>query len=226
MIKQQLSLLHIEDDSLWQVTLAQAFRALPSVASVTSVATGLAGLARVQSDRPDLVVLDAVLPDCDGLGLIAQIAESSPHTRVLLLSARRDEFILFSATQPHVAGLLCKSEGVFAQLAVAIQSVAAGEKYFSLEVRETLRRFRGDPKAFYKLLSPRELAVLARVAHGDSDAGIAARLELSEHTIRSHRQHIMQKLDLPNAARLIHWAITHGFGSNRRPHAWRADEDE
>lgn len=155
MIKQQLSLLHIEDDSLWQVTLAQAFRALPSVASVTSVATGLAGLARVQSDRPDLVVLDAVLPDCDGLGLIAQIAESSPHTRVLLLSARRDEFILFSATQPHVAGLLCKSEGVFAQLAVAIQSVAAGEKYFSLEVRETLRRFRGDPKAFYKLLSPR-----------------------------------------------------------------------
>jgi DNA-binding NarL/FixJ family response regulator len=223
-VTKKLSLLHVEDDSLWQASLSQALRVLPNVGRVESVATGQDALELAARMSPDLVLLDIVLPDCDGLHLAQDLARLPVRPRILFVTAMRDEFTLFTASQPGVAGLVWKSDGVFGQLGEAVRAAAAGEKYYSPEIRDALRRFRTDPKAFFKMLSPRELAVLERVAQGETDDEIAAHLGLSEHTVRSHRQHIMRKLDMPNAARLIHWAIRHGFGGHQLGNSWQAQE--
>lgn len=129
-----------------------------------------------------------------------------------MLSARQDAAALHAACASHIAGMIWKNADTLLHLPAAIEAVARGGRYFPVEVREALRRFRSDPKAFHKLLTPRELELMPYFARGASDAEIAAACTLSAHTVRAHRQKAMHKLDLPSFARLVHWAIVNGFG--------------
>ncbi|MBA3850508.1 MAG: hypothetical protein C0502_11035 [Opitutus sp.] len=217
MTNKQLSLLHIEDDSLWQTYLFTALRVLPFVAHVERAPTGAAGLALARTLRPDIVLLDLGLPDADGVTLAAELVRLPRPPRVLLCTARRDAAVLHTASEPHIAGLLWKCGDVAEQLPAALATVAAGGKYYPPEVREALRRLRAAPQAFFKLLSPRQIALLPHFARAESDAEIATALGLSAHTVKSHRQTVMRKLDLHGAARLTHWAIVNGFGGATPP---------
>lgn len=84
-------------------------------------------------------------------------------------------------------------------------------------MRESLRRFRADSRAFFKLISPRELDLLPYFAQAWSDEEASAHVGLSVHAVRTHRQNVMHKLDLPDAAKLTHWAIVNGFGGRCAP---------
>lgn len=197
---------------MWQTVIAAALRAVPSVAHIERAATGRDGLTLARTLRPDLVLLDLVLPDAEGVDLALDLARLPFPPRVLLLSARRDAAALHAASQPHIAGLLWKCGETLEQLPQAIATVAAGGKYYPTEVRDAFRRLRADPQAFFKLLSPRQIALLPHFARAESDEEIATALGLSAHTVKSHRQTVMRKLDLRGAARLTHWAIVNGFG--------------
>lgn len=210
-IERKLSVLHVEDDSLWQTCLLEALRAVPFVARVESAPTGAAGLAMATRLRPDLVLVDLSLPDVDGVVLAGDLGRLRPRPRVLLCTARRDDAVLLAASEPHVAGLLWKTGDLLAHLPAALTAATEGGKYYPPDVREALRRFRTAPSAFIKLLSPREIRLLPLFGRGDTDAEMAAALGLSVHTVRSHRQSIMRKLNLPSTPRLIHWIVVHGF---------------
>lgn len=206
------TVLHIEDDSLWQTAILSALRALPQIAHAQHASTARDGLVAATALRPDIVLLDLSLPDGDGLILARELARLPHGPRILFLSSRRDVAALHAAGEPHVSGLIWKIGGVFEQLPEALAVVAQGGRYYSPEAREAMRRFRSDPKAFFKLLTPRELDLMPHVACGASDAEIATALGLSEHTVKTHRLSAMWKLDLPSAPRLTHWAIVNGFG--------------
>lgn len=198
---------------MWQTFITSALRGLPCVTRYECAPTAMDGLALARTLRPRIVLLDLMLPDGDGVALAKELALLPHPPRVLFCTARNDSAVLLAASQPHVSGLLWKTSDLAAQLASAIASVAAGGKYYPPEVRAALRRFRADPNAFFKLLSPREIALLPHFGRGDADAEIAAGLGLSAHTVRSHRRSVMQKLDLPSTPRLIHWIIAHGFAT-------------
>ena len=216
------SLLYVEDDSLWQSAVALALKGMPEIASITTARDATSALASAEMSHPDIVLLDLVLPDMDGLALALKLAQMRQAPRIIVLSARRDSVILNAASQPHISGLIWKSAHTFSELSRAITHAVRGEKYYPEEVRAALRRFRADPIAFFKILSARELELLPLVGGGRSDEEIATLLGLSAHTVRSHRQHIMRKLGLPTAARLVHWAILQGFVPSL---AVREDED-
>lgn len=222
--KSSFSLLHVEDDSLWQTSVAGVLRGLPEVKSCETVATATAALEHVRNFRPDLVLLDVVLTDGDGLQLAREFAALRAPPQILLLSVRRDDAVLQAAHEPHVAALLWKTNDVLARLPEAIRCVAAGGRYFPLEVREALRKFRSDPEAYFKILSDRELELLPLLGSGLADEEIAALFRLSTQTVRAHRRSILNKLQLPSTPRLIHWAIQRGFV---RPPSdgWVARED-
>lgn len=224
MTKPRFSLLHVEDDSLWQTSVAGVLRGLPEVKSYETVATVSAALERVRDCRPDLVLLDVVLADGDGLQLARELAALPIPPKILLLSVRRDDVVLQAAHEPHVAALLWKGGDVLMGLPEAVRTVAAGGRYFPPEVREALRKFRSDPAAYFKILSDRELDLLPLLGSGFSDEEAAAQLGLKASTVKTHRLSILAKLNLPSTARLIHWAIQRGFV---RPPSdgWVARED-
>lgn len=206
-----ISLLHVEDDTLWQTAIAGALAGMPEVRPCETVHSAAAALERASSLRPDVVLLDVVLPDGDGLAVARTLAELKSPPHIVLLSVRRDDVVLQAASSAHIAGLLWKTGDVLDKLPEAIRTVAAGGKYHPPEVREALRKFRADPQAYFKILSDRELELLPRFGEGLSDEEVAKLFSLSIHTVKSHRQNILTKLGLHSTARLIHWAIMRGF---------------
>lgn len=214
MRKRALSLLHIEDDSLWQTVISAALSGVPGVAHVQTAPTARDGLAIAATLRPDIVLLDLQLPDGDGLALSRELVLRPCPPRIVILSSRQDSAVLHAASQPHIAGLLWKAGDTLQLLPCAVETVARGGKYYPPEVCEALRRFRAAPDAFFKILSERELELLPHFGSGGSDDEIAAALELSAHTVRSHRQNVMRKLGLPSTGRLIHWIVVNGFAAS------------
>lgn len=211
MTKSRITLLHVEDDPLWQTTVAGVLRDWPEMEQCDCVGTASAAKACAPKLQPQIVLLDVVLPDGDGLQLARELAMQPWQPKLLMLTVRRDDVVLQAAGAKHIDGLIWKSADVGAHLAEALRRVIAGTKYFPAEVREALRKFRADPSAYFKILSDREMELLPLLGSGASDGDIAAALGLSVHTVKSHRHSILAKLNLPSTPRLIHWAIQRGF---------------
>lgn len=204
-------LLHIEDDFLWRELIISVVETSPVVQSCLSVSTGAEGLSLAQVWQPALVLLDLRLPDADGFALARELARLPRPPRVLALSHRMDDETLHQVGQSHFAGLIWKNADALHLVPFALAEIVAGRKYYSPEVRDAFRRLRADPEAFFKILSVREVELLPYFGLGWTDAEIAERLGVSAFTIKSHRQHIMAKLDLHRTAQLIHWTIVRGF---------------
>ncbi|WP_415908985.1 LuxR C-terminal-related transcriptional regulator [Oleiharenicola sp. Vm1] len=221
----RLSLLHVDDDPLWQGAVAAALRATPEVGKSEVVESARAARERAAVLRPNVVLLDLVLPDGDGLELARELSHSPAPPRIILLSVRRDDVVLLATSRAHIAGLLWKTDDVLTQLPAAIRAVAAGDKYLPREVYDAVRRFRADPQAYFKILSDRELELLPQIGAGLSDEQIASTVGLSAYTVKTHRIHLMGKLNVHSRTELIHWAIQRGFA--RPPNeSWVAREDK
>jgi DNA-binding NarL/FixJ family response regulator len=213
----QKSLLHVEDDILWGRAVKQAVTGSRGVCHLGTAATAAQGLALCRAHQPDLAVLALGLPDADGFDLALTLANLPRPPRVLLLTVRTDEVTLFRASYAYIAGMVWKTGQIRDTLRCAIREVLAGRRYFPADVREAMRTIRTDPTAFFKILSSRELSLLPLLCQAFTDDQIAAQTDLCPATVRSHRQHIMAKLDLHRTADLIRWAAGKGFVDFLRP---------
>ena len=191
--------------------LALACReALPGAEVAT--AGSLAAARRVIAKSEfDLVLLDLVLPDGDGLDLLPEIFSRSSGTKVIALSSHIDEFTLHRALSSRVHGILDKNEQPVRILREAIAAVLAGRQYISSYVQRLRASVRADPAAFDKILSDREQEVLRLIGDGLANDQIAAKLKISVSTAKNHRLNIMAKLDMHSTPQLIRYAIEKGF---------------
>jgi two-component system response regulator NreC len=208
------SILYIEDDSPWCELIETAIRGWPGARRFTAAATTAQGLRDARTLTPEIILLDLPLPDADGFALARELSRLPHRPRLLLLSARSHDAVLFQAGQAHISGLLWKTPAVTRVLPVALQEVAAGRRFLLPEVGMALRRLRADSEAFFKFISERELELLPIFGLGCTDDEIAARVGLSPLTVKSHRQHILAKLGLHRSVDLVHWAIRSGFAAH------------
>ena len=148
---------------------------------------------------PDLVLLDLSMPGLDGLQALPRIREAAPETEVVVLTASGTEDNLLAAIRGGAAGYLLKSEPP-ERIAEFLQGVAHGEAALSGEVARRLLREgglgRGVPEEIARSLSARELEVLLLLDEHLGTDEIAARLFISEHTVRSHVKSLMRKLNV------------------------------
>ena len=211
------SLLHIDDDVLWGRTVKQMVNAWQEVCHVGTATSAEAGIALCRTHQPDLALLDLELPDADGFDLALTLANFPRPPRILLLTVRADAVTLFRAGYAYIAGMVWKTGSIHDTLRCAIREIMAGRRYFPEDVRQAMRATRTDPSAFFKILSSRELSMLPLLCRGFTDRQIAEQNGLCPATVKSHRQHIMSKLDLHRTADLIRWAAEKGFVDFSRP---------
>ena len=180
---------------------------------VGQAGTGTEAVVLVRQHRPDIALLDITMPDLDGLEATRQIVSESPEVKVLILTMHEEEAFFFEALRAGAAGYVLK--GVHSEeLLHAIRAVYEGGVYLPPKLAGSLVQdyleYHPQPLPS-ELLTPREREILSLIAQGLTNREIAERLFLSVNTVKTHRLHIYQKLDLHNRAGLIDYALRRGL---------------
>ena len=178
----------VDDHRLIRDALSDLISVEPDIDVVASVGDGAAALNAIAEERLDVLLLDLALPDVNGLDLIARIRNSSPTTRVLVLSMHSEPEYAAAARERGAAGLVSKSAPV-EELIEAIHVVASGA---SIPVEGNL--------------TEREREFLAYIGRGATNDEIAAALSLQPKTVEAYSQQLMAKLAVSTRAGLISYA--------------------
>jgi two-component system, NarL family, response regulator NreC len=165
-----------------------------------------------RSTKPDLVLMDVVMPGESGLEGLPKLLHEQPEVKVLVLSMQDDPRYVREAFAVGASGYVLK-EAADNEVVNAIREVAAGGRYVHPELgarliaadAEAARQAQEDP------LSDREREVLRLLALGYTNQEIAKQLFISVRTAETHRAHVMQKLRLASRAELVRYAIAHGL---------------
>lgn len=157
--------------------------------------------------KPNIALLDYEMPVMNGLEATLEIQRDYLGVKVIMLTMLQNKELVQEAVAKGVSGFLFKNTSL-EELSDAIQRVAAGDNYFSTEVALTLLKPAHHPDApLLALLSDREIEILKLVAQGFSSTEIGHQLFISPRTVDTHRNNIIQKLEVPGIAGLVHFAV-------------------
>ncbi|HWQ56709.1 MAG TPA: response regulator transcription factor [Bryobacteraceae bacterium] len=183
---------------------------------VAEAGSGVEAVRMAEAHQPDVAVLDVAMKELNGIEAIAQIVKQSPHTAILMLSMHSDERYVLRSVKAGARGYLLK-DSVEEDLIRAIESVQRGKAFFSPAVARVFQdgyaRLKGEHEVDdrYDLLTDRERQVYQLLAEGNSNKEIACLLNLSLHTVETHRARIMEKLDVHSTAELVLSAVRRGL---------------
>lgn len=208
-----IRLLVADDHTVMREGLAGLLDEQPDLTVVAQAGTGRAAVTLARRHHPDLALLDITMPEMSGLDAARQIAAERAETKSLILTMHDEEAFFFEALRAGAAGYVLK--GVPSEeLLTAIRAVHEGGVYLPPALAGTLVQeyldSQPEPPEDDPLTS-RECEVLALIARGLTNSEIAERLTLSVNTIKTHRRHIYEKLDIHNRAALIAYALRRGF---------------
>jgi len=208
-----------EDHALFRAGIASLLRAWGHEV-VGEAGNGLEALELVRRLRPELVLMDITMPECNGLEATRLIKAESPDTRIVIVTVSDQEEDLFEAVKSGAEGYLLKDldEG---ELESTLNALENGEPALSprlaAKILEEFARLRSESSRREDErrddLTAREREVLLLVAEGSTNKEIAASLFLSEHTVNFHVKNILSKLHLRNRAQAVAYAIRTGLVS-------------
>lgn len=207
-----IRVLVVDDHTLIRQGIVGLLASQPDVQVVGEAGNGADALGAAIELRPDVVLMDISMPGGSGLNAAREIRTCCPTVRVLILTIHDREDYLFEALRAGASGYVLKGADI-QELLQAVRSAARGEVYLypgatKALIDDYVRSLRlGSDRDPIERLSDREREVLRLVAQGKTTAEIATELVLSPHTVQSHRDHIMTKLDLHSTAALIRYAI-------------------
>jgi DNA-binding NarL/FixJ family response regulator len=164
----------------------------PDITVVGEAGGGLEAMEDIPRLRPDVVLMDLVMPDGDGITAIRELGVRAPEVRVLVLTTFVEDVHVFAAMDAGAAGYLLKDVDP-QSLAGAIRDVRRGRPALHPDVASRLMRRATTPQP--RTLTPREKEVLRLMAEGLANKQIARRLEVTEKTIKTHVSNILMKLD-------------------------------
>ena len=185
---------------------------------VGEAADGAAGVEQAKALRPDIVVMDLMMPNLDGIEATGRIKAVLPDVEVIALTSFIEESRVVAAIEAGASGFLLK-DAEADELAAAIRSAAAGEVHLDPAVASIVaRRMRDggrgsavDQADGIGTLTARERDVLARVARGYPNRQIASDLGITERTARTHVSNILAKLGLTSRTQAALFAVEHGL---------------
>jgi NarL family two-component system response regulator LiaR len=171
---------------------------------------GVEAVELVERLLPDVVLMDLVMPEMDGVGAIRRIREVAPSTRVIALTSFADDEKVFPAIKAGAAGYLLKDVRP-ADLADAVRKASRGEALLAPSVAARLMQEVSGERPAPAGLTERELEVLRLIARGMSNKQIARELVVSEKTVKTHVSNILAKLHLADRTQAALYAVREGL---------------
>jgi two-component system response regulator NreC len=212
----KIRVLVVDDHTLFRQGIVGLLESQPDIEVVGQAGGAKDAITAAVELSPDVVLMDISMPGTTGLTATAEIKARSPKANVLILTIHDREDYFYQALRAGASGYVLKGADI-RDLLDAVRSANRGDVYLyptatKALVADYLRRAKaGEDRAGYDGLTDREREILHLIAQGKTTPEIAVELSLSPHTVQSHRDHIMTKLDLHSKAALIKYAIAKGL---------------
>jgi DNA-binding NarL/FixJ family response regulator len=183
---------------------------------VAEASDGREALSLAEAHRPDVVLLDILMPSLNGLDAAARMVRTCPRTRVIMLSMNADGDSVLKTLRAGAVGYIVKTADP-AELELAVRAAARGEKFLSSAISQHVvaacfGRLDREQTSLERL-TPRQREVLQLVAEGHTTKEIAKKLDISAKTAESYRSELMKALDIHDIASLTRYAIRTGLVS-------------
>lgn len=188
-----------DDHTIFRQGLIRLLQSSAEIVIVGECGNGLDALAMIRDLKPDIAILDHIMPFLDGIEVFHKVRRERLDTKAILLTAHKNHLLAEQTVKAGISGYVTK-DTAFEELFEAIRCVASGNRFISPSLKG---------KAFP--LTERELVVLQLIVEGLSNKMIAERLCVSLKTVDTHRTNIMRKLGLHSTASLVRYAIDAGL---------------
>jgi len=206
------SVLIADDHPLFRQAIARVIAERPELELVAEASDGRAALEKIRDLEPDVAVIDVRMPELDGSDVLVALRDEGLRTNVVFLSAFLDAKTVYDAVAAGANAYLSK-EAEKDEIVTAIQAAARGETILGPEVQTGLAeqiRFREENESRPRL-SDREHEVLKLIAEGLSAPEIGARIHLSTATVKTHLQHLYEKLGVSERAAAVAEGMRRGL---------------
>jgi len=212
-----IKILLADDHKIVSDCLRPLINKQPDMMVVGEAENGRMVVALAQKLNPNVVIMDISMPDLNGIEATRQIIAKCPGVRIITLSMNSDRRYVTGMLSAGASGYLTKSCS-FEELIRAVRAVAANKTYLSSDIsdvviKESLSRSSTDKSSVFSTLTVRECEVLQMLAEGKTVKQIAATLCLGIKTIYTHREKIMEKLNIHSTADLTKYALREGMTS-------------
>jgi len=189
----------------------------PNMEVAAEAQDGLTATKLARKLLPHIIIMDIGMPEMNGIDATRQIVSENKDVKIVALSMHSDRRFVLEMLKAGASGYLLK-DSAFEELVNAVHTVMDGQPYLSpritdIIVKEYLYNLPRNEPSVFTILTAREREVLQHLAEGKSTKQIASTLNLSVKTVETHRQQIMDKLEIRTVAELTKYAIREGLTS-------------
>ena len=213
----KIRILLADDHKIMREGLKALIDKQPDMEVAAETQDGLTTVRLAQKLLPQIIIMDIGMPEMNGIDATRQIVSENRDIKIIALSMHSDRRFVLEMLKAGASGYLLK-DSAFEELVTAVHTVMANQPYLSpkvtdIVVKEYLHNLPANDKNVFTILTVREREVLQLLAEGKSTKQIASTLNLSVKTVETHRQQIMEKLEIRTVAELTKYAIREGITS-------------
>lgn len=210
-----IRLLLVDDHAMMRDGMHALLSKEPDIEIVGMAGDGREAIELLDNQTPDVIVMDIGMPNLNGIDGARIITRDFPNVRIVALSMHRDKRFVMAMLEAGASGYVAK-DSIASELLRAIRAVHSGQKYLSSDVAGSVienATTRQSPVAGISTasLAPREREVLQLIAEGMTSGEVANMLNLSVHTVDTHRKNIMKKTGIHSVAELTKFALREGI---------------
>jgi len=213
-MSETITVLLVDDHAMVRQGVRTFLETQADLSVVGEAGSGEEAVGLAAQHVPDVILMDLIMPDMDGVEAIRRVKQVSPRSQVVVLTSYHEDEHIFPALKAGALSYVLKDLSA-EELAVAVRKAAAGEAVLhprvAARVIKELQGLRPDRVNPFTELSERELEVLKLIADGMSNAEMAAKLVLSEKTIKGHVSNILSKLQLVDRTQAAVYAWREGI---------------
>ena len=207
---QPIRVMLVDDHTMVRRGLATFLRVFDDLELVGETSSGEAAIQLCERIRPNVILMDLVMPDMDGVAATRAIRQKFPTVQVIALTSFKEEGLVQKALEAGAIGYLLKDVSAD-ELAKAIRAAKAGRSTLSPEAAQALVHAATQPPPPGRDLTERERDVLALMIEGMNNTEIAEKLVVSPSTVKSHVSNILAKLDVSSRTEAVVLAIQHSI---------------
>ena len=205
---EKITVMLVDDHQMVRLGLSSYLNMQDDLAVVAEAVNGLDGVQKAKQHRPDVILMDFVMDEMDGIEASKAILLENPEAKILILTSFLDDEKIFPALAAGVKGYILKTSQAN-EIAASVRKIAEGQDVISDSVRAKIYEKKHAQPELHEELTARESEVLKEIAKGLSNQEIADELYISLKTVKTHVSNILSKLQVEDRTQAAIYAIKH-----------------